>query len=329
MRTRVVVLDDWEQVFSRPGQWSGLEERLQLTIHRQPLRGAALRQALAGVEVLVLNRDRTPVDASLIAELTQLRYVIFTGPRNGTLDLAALQARGIPASGTAGGPARATTVEHTWALILASMRRLDRQFAIMRAGGWRAEAPESLPAALHGSTLGLLGLGHIGGQVARVAQAFQMRVLAWTPSLTSERAAEHGAEAVALDTLLAESHVVSLHLAANAQTRHFINAERLARMRTDAVLVNTARGSVLDSQALLQALDQGRPAVAALDVYEPEPLPADDPLRQHPNVLLAPHTGFISEPAAADFVAGVREALAAWLDGEALPRLVSGGSNTP
>jgi len=323
MSLRVVVLDDWEQVFSRPESFAGLADRLHLTVHRHPLQGQALHDALSGVQVLVLNRDRTPVNAQLIASLPELRYVIFTGPRNGTLDLAALQARGIPASGTAGGPARATTVEHTWALILAAMRRLDRQFTLMREGGWRSAEPTSLPAALHGSTLGLLGLGHIGGAVARVAQAFQMRVLAWSPSLTAERAAEHGAEAVPLDTLLAESHVLSVHLASNANTHHFVNAERLSKMREGAVLVNTARGSVLDTQALINALNTGPLAAAALDVYETEPFPAEHPLRQHPNVLLAPHTGFVSEPAAAEFLAGVREALAAWLNDQPLPRLVT------
>ncbi|MGH8830234.1 MAG: NAD(P)-dependent oxidoreductase, partial [Polaromonas sp.] len=243
--------------------------------------------------------------------------------RNTTLDLAALAARNIPVSHTEWGPSKDSTCEMTWSLILAATRQLEQQTALLRRGQWRPDAPVPLAGVLQGQTLGLIGLGEIGGRVAKVGQALGMNLLTWSPRITQERAAQHGATSVSLEELLAKAKVVSLHLVPTPATRHLLNAERLALMRPDSLLVNTSRSALVDGAALVQAVEQGRPGFAALDVFDVEPLPQDDPLRQLPNVLLTPHLGFVTEPVFQRFATGVTECLQAWLAGQALVRLVA------
>ena len=298
--------------------WSEIDRRADVEMKHDPLRGDALHAALADADAIVLVRDRTPFRADLIERLPKLRYVIFTGARNTALDTAALAARGIPVSHTDWGPSKESTCELTWALILAASKRLEAKFAVMRAGGWRDDRP--LPSVLAGERLGLIGLGEIGGRVARVAGAFGMQVIAWSPRMTPERAADKGATAVSLEQLLSMSKVVSLHLVPTDQTRRLLNAERLARMREDAILVNTSRSALIDMPSLLAALRAGRPAMAALDVYDEEPLAPDHPLRSLPNVVLTPHIGFVSQPVFEAFARGVTECLQAWLRDEPIVR---------
>ena len=318
-RPTIVVLDDYEHALRRLADWSGIDRLADVRVHHEPLRGDMLHAALAHADAIVLMRDRTPMPASLIARLPALRLVVFTGTRNTALDAAALAARGIPVAHTDWGPSKDTTCELAWALILAATRRLEAHFRVMRGGDWRDTG--ALGSMLAGERLGLVGLGEIGGRMARVGAAFGMQVVAWSPNLTAERAQAKGATAVPLDELLATSKVVSLHLVPSAATRHLINAERLASMRADAVLVNTARAALVDTPALVQALAAGRPAMAALDVFDDEPLPADHPLRRLSSVVLTPHLGFVAQPVFERFAAGVVECLQAWLRGEPLPRL--------
>ena len=298
--------------------WSEVDRRADVEVHCDPLRGAALHGALAEADAIVLVRDRTPLRGELIERLPKLRYVIFTGARNTALDAKALAARGIPVSHTEWGPSKESTCELTWALILAASKRLEAKFSAMRGGGWRDDQP--LPSVLAGQRLGLIGLGEIGGRVARVAQAFGMEVVAWSPRMTPERAAEKSATAVSLEELLSTSKVVSLHLVPTEQTRKLLNTERLARMREDAIVVNTSRSALVDMPALLAALQAGTPAMAALDVYDEEPLAKDHPLRSLANVVLTPHIGFVSQPVFEAFARGVTECLHAWLRDEPIVR---------
>jgi phosphoglycerate dehydrogenase-like enzyme len=210
----------------------------------------------------------------------------------------------------------------TWALILGATRRLEQQTGLLRSGQWRPAPPEPLAGVLKGQTLGLIGLGEIGGRVARVALAFGMNVITWSPHMTPERATQHGATAVELDQLLQTSHVVSLHLVPSGPTRQLMNAQRLALMRPDALLVNTSRSALIDTPAMIAALQQGRPGFAALDVFDDEPLPAQDALRSLPNVLITPHLGFVTEPVFQRFAEGVTECLYAWLTHAPLPRVI-------
>jgi len=322
-RPRIAVLADIEQALPRLADWSAIQALADVEFINHPPAGEALATLLQTADALVLMRDRVPLNAALIDQLPKLRYVVFTGTRNTTLDLAALQARGIPVSHTEWGPSKESTCEMTWALILGALRHMEPETARLRAGQWRAPHPQALGGVLHGQTLGLIGLGEIGSRVARVGQAFGMDVVTWSPHMSAERAAAHGVRALALDELLAQSKVVSLHLVPSAATRHLLNAERLARMRDDAILVNTSRAALLDHQALCAALRQGRPACAALDVFEMEPLPLDDALRSLPNALLTPHLGFVTEPVFQRFAQGVVEGLLAWLRAEKPPRMVS------
>jgi phosphoglycerate dehydrogenase-like enzyme len=311
-RPKIVVLDDYERAMRRLGDWSAIEAKADVVIHEVRLRGEALHAAIADADAIVLVRDRTPMDAKLIAALPKLRYVVFTGGRNTQLDAAALAARNIPVSNTGKDMGKQGTVEHTWALVLAAMKRMEAQMAAMRSGGWRVEG--LLSHMLNGERLGLIGLGEIGARVAKVGQAFGMEAVAWSPHMTPERAAEHGAKSVPLEELLSTSRVVSLHLVPSAETKQLINAQRLALMRGDAVLVNTSRATLIDMGALIPALAAGRPGMAALDVYESEPLAADHPLRAVPNVVLTPHIGFVTEPVFKRFAEGTIEHLSAWLE---------------
>jgi len=319
-RPNIVVLDDYERALRRLADWSEVDRLAEVRVFHEPLRGDVLHAALAHADAIVLVRDRTPLAASLIDRLPQLKLVVFTGSRNATLNAAALAARGIPVCHTEWGPSKDTTCELTWALILAAARRLEAHFRLMRDGDWRDTGP--LGSMLAGETLGLIGLGEIGSRVARIGVAFGMRVLAWSPHMTPERAAARQATAASLDDLLATSKVVSLHLVPSAQSRPLIDAARLASMRRDALLVNTSRAALVDMAALAHALASGSPAMAALDVFDEEPLPADHPLRRLPNVVLTPHLGFVAEPVFEQFATGVVECLAAWLRRAPLVRVL-------
>lgn len=312
-RPRIAVLGDGEQALRRLGDWRQIDAAADVTVHRYPLKGTALVQALQDADVVVLVRDRTPFTAELLAQLPRLKYLIFTGTRNTTLDQAALAARQIPVSHTEWGPSKDSTCEMTWALILAARRQLLEQAAVLRAGQWRSSTPQALAPVLKGQTLGLVGLGEIGSRVAKIGLAFGMHVQTWSPNMTPERAAVHNVEAVTLEHLLQTSHVVSLHLVPSETTRHLLNAERLAQMRPDSLLVNTSRSALIDSAALVQALQQGSPGLAALDVFDTEPLPVDSPLRDLPNALLTPHLGFVAEPVFQRFADGVVAHLQTWL----------------
>ena len=317
-RPRVVVLDDYEDSLRKTADWGPVEALANVTFHVERLRGEALMKAIADADAIVVVRDRTPFKADLIAKLPKLKLFVFTGARNTQLDVAALAARGIPVGCTEMGESKASTTEITWALILAAAKRLEAYMGLVRKGGWRDAGP--LPAVLSGERLGVIGYGGIGARVGKVGQAFGMQVVTWSPNMTPERAAAGGATAVSLEELLATSKVVSLHLVPAEATRKLINARRLASMRPDSILVNTARAALIDMTALPAALDAGRPAIAALDVYDDEPVAKDFALARRANVVLTPHLGFVNDPVFGKFAPGVVENLLAWMQGKPLTR---------
>jgi phosphoglycerate dehydrogenase-like enzyme len=317
-RPKVVVLDDYERSLRRTADWSAVDARADVQVHTERLRGEALLDAIRDADAIVVVRDRTPFKADLLAQLPRLKLFVFTGARNTQYDKAAFQARGIPVGCTEMGDSKASTTEMTWALILAAAKRLEAYVGLVRRGGWRDEGP--LPATLAGERLGVIGLGSIGSRVAHAGKAFGMEIAAWSPHMTPERAEQGGAKAVPLEELLATSKVVTLHLVPSPETRKLLDAKRLATMRPDSILVNTARSALIDMAALAHALEQGRPGTAALDVYDDEPLPADSPLARRPNVVLTPHLGFVNEPVFSKFGPGVVANLLAWLDGQPLSR---------
>jgi phosphoglycerate dehydrogenase-like enzyme len=330
-RPQVVILDDYERSAKRMADWTSINAKADVRVYEQPLIGQALVDAIKIAQVLVLVRDRTPVTKALLDQLPHLKYLIFTGARNGLLDTTALAARAIPVSHTEFGPSKEATAELTIALLMAAMKRFDlvlQTAGKLGADSWRpaggsgANAGEFvMPRLLNGAVLGLIGLGSIGSKVASVAKVLGMQVKAWSPNMTPDRASSLGVEYTSLDSLLTTSDVVSLHLVLAASTRHIMNEQRLGLMKSSAVLINTSRSGLVDEQALAQALKRGQIAAAAVDVFDVEPVPPRYPLTQAPNLISTPHLGFVCQPVYEKFWVGVTQALSAWLEGEPLPRL--------
>lgn len=314
---RIAVLDDYQGIADTV-DWSPIPRPPHVTALREHIApGPALVEALSGHEVVVAMRERTPLDASLLADLPALKLLVTTGPFNAAIDVAAARRLGITVSGTGG--AVTPTVEHTWALILGLQRHLVTEDQRIRDGLWQS----TVGSDLHGATLGLVGVGRIGSRVAAIGTAFGMNVIGWSPNLTEERAAEAGVVRVERDALFAGSDVVSLHMVLAGSTRGLVGATELAAMKPSAILVNTSRGGLIDESALLQALRSKQIRGAALDVYQQEPLPAGNPLAQLPNTLLTPHLGYVTETVMSIFYRDIVEDIAAYCAGSPLRLLTS------
>jgi phosphoglycerate dehydrogenase-like enzyme len=316
----IVVLDDFENALAVLKNNHTVKDKATIDLYQDRLVGDALVNALKPANVIVMNRDRTPLRKALLDQLPNLQYVVFTGSRNLLIDYDVLEERKIPVSYTEFGPSKETTVELTWALILAAYKRIGEQSQLLQEGKWRNEY--SVLPALIGERLGVLGLGNIGSKVAKVGVAFGMDVVTWSPNMTPERAAEHGVKAVSKEELLSTSKIVTLHLVPGDTTRGIINAQSLSLMRNDALLVNTSRSTLIKTVDLVEALKVGKPGMAALDVYDDEPLPLNDPLRQLNNILMTPHLGFVSQPVYQRLSQGAVMAVEAWLKGEPLVNIV-------
>ncbi|MGW4288522.1 D-2-hydroxyacid dehydrogenase family protein [Streptomyces sp. NPDC004673] len=318
MRLRCAVLDDYQGVATEVADWSALDGRVDVVAFREHLDGEdALAAALADFDIVVTLRERVPFPAALIARLPRLKLLIASGMRNSVIDYAAAQAHGVTVCGTAS--SSTPPVELTWALLLGLARGIVEESGALRSGGpWQS----TLGADLHGRRLGLLGLGKIGSRVAAVGLAFGMRVSAWSPHLTAERADEVGVDlAASKEELLADSDFVSVHLALGDRSRKLLGAPELALMKPTAYLVNTSRAAIVDQDALLDALRTGRIAGAAVDVYDTEPLPADHPLRTAPNLLATPHLGYVSRANYRTYYGHAVENIEAYLKGAPLRRL--------
>ena len=312
MRLRCAVLDDYQGVALTTADWSEITDAVDvITFAEHHADLDELVTALADVDIVVVMRERTPLPASVFDRLPRLRLVVTTGMRNSAIDLAAATAHGVLVCGTASSPVPPT--ELTWALILGLARNIAAENAAFHAGGrWQS----TVGVELAGRRLGLLGLGRIGSRVARIGAAFGMDVAAWSQNLTRERADERGATlASSLAELLETSDVVSIHLALSDRTHGLLRRDELARMRPTAFLVNTSRSAIVDTAALVDALEHGRIAGAGLDVFDREPLPADDVLRTLPTVLATPHLGYVARDNYRTYFAEAVEDIAAFLAG--------------
>ena len=314
--TKVAVLDDWQGVARSSADWSRLSARAEVVFFEQPFNDAdAIAMALAGFEIIVAMRERTRFPKELIARLPKLRMIALTGGRTGTMDFDALNARGIVVSHTGATHSTATPAELTLGLLLSAARHIPRADASVRGGGFQGNVPAG--QVLEGKTLGVIGLGKIGWKMALYGQALGMHVLAWSQNMTEEKAAAAGAKLVDKITLLTESDAISLHLVLAERTRGIIGAQELALMKPGAILVNSSRGPLVDETALVERLRTGK-LVAALDVYEQEPLPAGHPLRGLPNTVLTPHLGYCTREVYSQFYADSVENVLAFLDGKPL-----------
>ena len=287
--SKVAVLDDYQEVALDMADWSSLPADAAVDVfsdHLSEVDDVASR--LEPYDVVVAMRERTPFPRSLLERLPNLRLLVTTGMRNASIDVAAARDNGVTVCGTDGVPY--STAELTWALILALLRKIPTEDRAIRQGDWQVTMGEGL----HSKTLGVVGLGRLGSQVATVGGAFGMNVVAWSQNLTAERAAHFGATLVTRDELLSESDVVTIHLVLSGRTRGLIGAEELSLMKPSAYVVNTSRGPIVDEEALIDALRTGTIAGAGLDVFDIEPLPADHPLRSLPNTVVTPHMGYVT-----------------------------------
>jgi phosphoglycerate dehydrogenase-like enzyme len=278
---------------------------------------AELIAAIRDFDIVVAMRERTPFDAETLAALPNLKLLVTTGMRNASIDMKAAEARGIVVCGTGGMPG--STAELAWALILALFRSIPDEVADFRkSAAWQTR----LGIDLDGKRLGIVGLGRLGARVARVGLAFGMEVAAWNRSLTDERAREAGVvRAASLDDLLRTSDVVSIHITLNPSSRGLIGARELALMKPTAFLVNTSRGPIVSETALIAALEAGRPAGAAVDVYDREPLPPDHPLRRTKRLIGTPHVGYVTEGTYRVFYGEAVEDIRGWLKGAPVRRI--------
>jgi phosphoglycerate dehydrogenase-like enzyme len=267
---------------------------------------------LAAFDAVVLMRERTPFPAAVLERLPRLKLLVTTGARNMLIDLDAAARQGVTVCATRG--SNMQTVELAWALILALARNIIEENATLRSGGpWQGAR---IGMDLNGSRIGLLGLGKIGSRMAAIAKGFGMEVSAWSQNLTEANAAMHGVSlAPSLDALLADSDFVSVHLVLGDRTRGLLGREQLRRMKPTAYLINTARAAIIDRSALIEALREGWIAGAGLDVFETEPLPADDALRALPNLLATPHLGHVTRSSYTVYYQDIVEDLAAYLAG--------------
>jgi phosphoglycerate dehydrogenase-like enzyme len=307
---KIVVLDDYQRVARSYGPFDSLAGAEVEVLHEHIADLDELGVALAGAQVVVAMRERTPFRGETFDRLPDLRLLVTTGMANAAIDLVAAAAHGVTVSGTAmrGSSITSNTAELTWALILAVRRHVVAEDRALREGRWQT----TVGTDLGGSTLGVLGLGRLGTQVARIGRAFDMRVIAWSQNLTASHAADAGATLVGKDELLAESDVLTIHLKLSDRTTGLIGAPELAAMKPSAVLINTSRGPIVDEPALVAALTTRSIAGAGLDVYDVEPLPLGNPLRGAPNTVLLPHLGYVTQAGYRMMYEQVVENIAAW-----------------
>ena len=317
---RIAVLDDYQNVALSMADWASLPAEADVTVFNDHLADREeLVRRLAEFEVVCAMRERTPFPRSVLEALPKLRMLVTTGGRNASIDLAAATERGVLVTHTRG--TAHPTPELAWGLILSLARHIPFEHRAMQEGRWQTTVGRSL----HGSTLGILGLGRLGAWTARIGKALGMEIIAWSQNLTPERAAEAGATYVGKEDLLRRSDVVSIHLVLSERTRGLIGAAELALMKPTALLINTSRGPIVDEAALLDALRRRRIAGAGLDVYDREPLPADHPLRTLDNVVLTPHLGYVTEDTYRIFYGDTVENIAAWMAGSPI-RVLSPGA---
>ncbi|EFF92290.1 MULTISPECIES: D-2-hydroxyacid dehydrogenase family protein [Streptomyces] len=312
MRLRCAVLDDFQNAATTFADWSPLSDRVEVVTYDEHFTTEdALAAAIADADIVVTLRERVPFPASLLDRLPRLKLLIASGMRNSVIDYAAARANGVTVCGTesAGTP----PVELTWALLLGLARGIVQENNALRAGGpWQS----TVGADLHGRRLGVLGLGRIGSRMAKVGLAFGMEVTAWSHNLTKDRTDEAGVTlAPTKEDLLATSDFVSIHLALGDRTRGLIGAAELALLQPTAYLINTSRAAIVDQDALLTALREGRIAGAGIDVFDTEPLPADHPMRTAPRLLATPHLGYVSRANYERYYGQAVEAITAYLTG--------------
>ncbi len=321
---KLAVLDDYQGVALEMADWSALDGDVEITVFRDHLADeGAVAERLREFEIVMVMRERTPFPRSLFAKLPKLEHLVSSGMRNLSIDLAAAVDCGVLCTGTPslGYP----TSELTWGLIHDLARHISIEDRGTRAGAWQ----KTVGVGLRDKTLGVMGLGRIGNDVARVGIALGMRVIAWSENLTQDRCDEVGARLAGREQILRESDFLTIHLLLSDRTRGLLQAGDLGLMKSTAYLINTSRGPIVDEAALVSALREGWIAGAGLDVFDIEPLPADHPLRNMPNTVITPHLGYATVENYRNWYGGAVENLRSWLDGCVINEMTGSGQRTP
>lgn len=308
---RLAILDDYQQVSGVYADWNSLgADGVSVTVFSRPFASESdAVHALLDFDIVVAMRERTPFPRAVLAKLPRLKLLVTTGAANAVIDLSSAAEYGVTVCGTGGSPSAAP--ELTWALLMALTRNLTAEENALRAGHWQ----HSVGFELAGKTLGIVGLGKIGHKVAAYAHAFGMNILAWSPNLDEATSKAAGVRRVSKDELFRESDVVTLHLRLSKRSEGTVGEAELRLLGPSGMLVNTARGPLVNQSALIRALDEGWIRGAAVDVYDQEPLPADHPLLAAPNTVLTPHLGYVTHESYAQFYGGALEDVKSWLAG--------------
>src|SRR5262249_37149294 len=286
---RIAILDDYQNVALKMADWSALATRAEIAVFDDHIADPeALVERLAPFDIVCVMRERTPLPREVLQRLPRLKLIASTGPRNASIETSAAKALGIAVTAT--GYKSTATIELTWALILASVRFIVRENQALRDGLWQTSIGEELG----GKTLGVLGLGNIGGPVAQIGLAFGMNVIAWSQNMTPQIAKAAGATLGLKNELFREAGILTIHLVLSARTKGLVGAAELALMKPTARLINTSRGPIVDEPSLTKALRSHAIAGAAIDVFDQEPLPPQHPLRSMDNVLATPHIGYVT-----------------------------------
>ena len=309
---RVAIIDDIHRAYDSQPAIARLRERAEVHVFTQPFGSP---EALRGFEAIVANRERTRFPRELLEQLPDLRILAQTGVHAYHIDFEAAAELGITVARAMSSGSSGSTAELTFGLIISMMRHITTSDTAMKRGDW----PTPLGLELGGRTIGVIGMGNLGQQVANIARAFNMPVLAWSRSLTDERASQYGAQLRPLDDLLRESDVVTVHVPLTNASRGLLGAREIGLMKRTAFLVNTSRGPIVTESAIVDALQRNAIAGAALDVFDQEPLPTDHPFRSLPNVLLTPHLGWPTDGAYGRFAEAATDVLLDYLDGKPVP----------
>ena len=316
---RIAILDDYQKLALQSADWSAVKAHGEITVFHDTITDKnALRDRLMPFDILCVMRERTPISGDLIRSLPNLKLIVTSGKRNAAIDVATAHECGITVCGTES-PSTATP-ELAFALMLGLARNIVGENASMRSGGWQI----GLGQDLAGSTLGIIGLGRLGAQIAKIAQAFDMHITAWSTNLTPERCQEVGVEyKPSKEALLRDADFVTIHQRLSDRTRGLIGSEEFRQMKKTAFLINTSRGPIVDDAALIDAVNQGEIAGAGIDVYDQEPLPAAHPLRKCDKLLLTPHLGYVTRHTWDVFYGQTVEAVLSWINGDPIRVLPS------
>lgn len=305
---RIAILDDYQHTALSRADWDKLNDRAEVTVFNDHIADEKrLVERLISFDILCVMRERTPLNRQLLLQLPQLKLIVSTGTRNASIDSKAAAELGVEVQHT--GYISTGAAELTWALLMAIARHIPQEYNAFKNGGWQT----TVGADLKGKTIGIIGLGNIGQKIAAIAKAFEMKVIAWSENLTTERAALHGVEAVSKTILFSTSDFITIHLVLGKTSRGVVDIPDLALMKPSAYFINTSRGPLVNEKALIEVLTARKIAGAALDVFDVEPVSADHPYRKLDNVLATSHIGFVTEDTYNLFFKDTVEILQHWI----------------